>query len=181
MLNQYAIIRALETISTYPQKSMSVRQLAKFAKISPAMASIAFDYFKNSDLTKIQQIGRTYQFHANLQNPLMQQWKLLFTLDQIQKSNFVNSVLKKIPNVSSILLYGSKARGTDDEKSDIDILIIAHNPQKHIDLSHIMSCETNILIYTPTQWKQKFRDNKVFYDNIIYDSIVLFGVRPVIL
>jgi DNA-binding transcriptional regulator YhcF (GntR family) len=86
MLNQYAIIRALETISNRPQSPMSVRQLAKFAKISPAMASIAFDYFKGADLIKIEQIGRTYQFHANLQNPLMREWKILFTLNHIQKS-----------------------------------------------------------------------------------------------
>ena len=182
MLSQYAIIKTIETIAKYPQKHFSVRELAKTAELRPAMASIALGDMKRRDLVTLNRIGRTCQYRANLESPLMRQWKILFTLDKIEKAGLVREAQEKIADIQSILLYGSKARGTDDEKSDFDLLIIAHNPPKHAELGAVdkLPDETNLLIYSPQEWKKKFIQNKVFYENIIYESIVLYGTRPVI-
>jgi len=180
MLEQYAIIKAIEKISKYPNRSFSGRELAKAAKLSPAMAAIALSYMKKMNLVTDKQIGRTHQCRANLQNPLMRQWKILFTLEQIEKAGFVNKANEKVKDIHSILLYGSKARGTDDEKSDFDILVIAHRPKKESGFGFELQDEINLLIYSPQEWKKKALENKVFYENIIYESVVLYGTRPVI-
>jgi len=182
MLEQYAIPKVIQTIAKTPNRSFSVRELAKEADLSPAMSSIALRYMKKMDMVTLKQIGRTHQCRANLQNPLMRQWKILYTLQQIEEVGLVKEANEKIKDIQSILLYGSKARGTDDEKSDFDLLIIAHHPpkEKGLDSANRLPDEVNLLIYSPQEWKKKTRESKVFYENIIYESIVLYGARPVV-
>ncbi len=182
MLEQYALVKAIESIARTPNRSFSVREFAKEAKLSSAMASIALNYMKKMELVTLKEIGRTYQYRANLESPLMRQWKIIFSCQQLQEAGLVKEANSKIRDIQSILLYGSKARGTDDEKSDFDLLIIAHHPPKErgLDALRRLGDETNLLIYSPQEWKKKTKENKVFYENIIYESIVLFGTRPVI-
>lgn len=43
---------------------------------------------------------------------------------------FGNELLKKFGNeIENIILFGSVAKGTDDEESDIDLLIVAKSPK----------------------------------------------------
>ncbi len=182
MLNQYAIIKAIETIAARPNKAFSTRELAKAAGLSPAMASIALGYMEKTGIATLDRIGRTHQYRTNLESPLARQWKILFTTSKMEESGLVKNIVGKIPDLQCILIYGSTARGTDDEKSDLDLLIIAHNPPKSISLGLMgrFPNEINALIYSPAEWKKKASQNKVFYENVIYESIVLYGHRPVI-
>ncbi len=182
MLNQYAIIRAMQTVLTQPLRKFSLVQLAKESKMAPSAAKYSVEYMLEQGLIKKEVIGRTHQYQADLNNILTRQWKILFSLEQISASKLVEHILK-LKNVSSIVLYGSVAIGTDDEKSDIDIVIIA-DTKKTSDAFHIPVIngkEVNIHVYTPMEWKKKASVNKVFYENVVLSSISLYGEKPVVL
>ena len=182
MLEKYATINAIKTLVLHPNSRFSVRGLAMEAKISPGAAGIALAYMKECRMASLKVIGRTYQYKANLQSPLCRQWKLIFSLEEIERCGLVKNILSGIPRAVSILLFGSMGRGTDDEKSDCDILVIATGASRP-DLRRVAmrGRETNLVLMSPSEWKKKAKEDKIFYENVIYDSVVLFGNRPVVL
>lgn len=182
MLEQYAIIKALGKIIALPRKSFSVRELAIHAGISPGASKNALDYMRKKGIITLNVIGRTYQYKLDLESPLCRHWKILFNLDLLEESGIVGNLAKNLENIHCILLYGSFAEGTNDEKSDVDLLVIAHTPKK-IDLGFArkLGKEANITIMSMADWRKKAAEDKVFYENVIYDSIVLYGKRPVVL
>jgi predicted nucleotidyltransferase len=181
MLERYALIQALKTVLNAPNTSFSVRGLAKESGLSLGTVRATLDYMQKKGIVTLKKVGTTYQYKADLPNPLCRQWKILFNLDGLIDSKIMEEIIQKVPHVQSVLLYGSFARGTNDEKSDIDLLIIAHQSVK-ADLSFAKAKkEINLSILSLSDWKKKAVSDKVFYENVIYDSIVLFGERPVIL
>ena len=182
MLERYVLIKAIKAVVAEPNRSFSVRGLSADIGISPGAARTSLDYMHMKGIVSLKTVGKTYQYRADLQNALCRQWKILFNLDIINGSKVIQEIEKRIPNIQSILLYGSFARGTNGEKSDVDLLVVAHNPGK-TDLGFInkLGKEVNISVLSMADWKKKAVQDKVFYENTIYDSIVLAGERPVVL
>ncbi|MFH1544903.1 MAG: nucleotidyltransferase domain-containing protein [archaeon] len=181
MLEKYALIKAIQVLTSSPRTSFSVRGLAKKAALSPGAARISLDYMHKKGIVSLKVIGKTYQYKADLENPLCRQWKTLFNLDKIIDSKLIEQTVKKIPQIISILLYGSFAKGTNDEKSDIDLLVISSQKNKaDFDFAKKLGKEVNISIFSLPEWKKKAITDKVFYENVIYDSIALFGEKPVV-
>jgi len=182
MLDEYAKLRALRTLCRQPNQEFSVRGLAKEAKISPAAAGNALEWMKKERIASLRTVGRAHQYKANLQNALCRQWKVLFSLNCIEESKITEEIAQKVPDVFAVLLYGSRARGTDDEKSDYDLLVVAHKKNSaRIDSLAKLDAEANLSCLSQKEWEEKAKKNRVFYENIIYESIVLYGNRPVVL
>lgn len=182
-LRKYAMIRALETVLTKPNRKFSIIGLANEAKMAPSAAKYAMDYMLANDMVTREIIGRTHQYQANLSNCVVRQWKILFSVQAIKESNFIAGVLKNVRNISCILLYGSTALGLDDEKSDFDIIIVSDS----LDINHVFKYvtiagrELNIQVYTPAEWRKKASKDKAFYESVIIDSIQLYGDKPVVI
>ena len=181
MLGEYAVVKAVETVVSFPNESFSVRGLAERAKISPATAGKALEFMKEKGIVSLKIVGRTFQYRADLESALCRQWKILFNLDEVQESKIVEEILKQCTGAQAILLYGSFAKGTNSEKSDIDILVIAQGQNKNVPVGKKAKKETNITAMTQAEWKRKAIKDKAFYENVIFDSIVLHGERPVVL
>ena len=84
--------------------------------------------------------------------------------------------------IESIILFGSTARGTSSEESDIDIAIIAHEytdemHDKMLDLAVDLELEFNkvlSLILVDYGSYTKWSDVSPFYRNMKKDGIVLW-------
>jgi len=151
--------------------------------MAPSAASYSLDYMVDNNIVNKQIIGNTHQYQANLENCVTRQWKILFSIQEIKKTRIVDEILKKTKNVSSIVLYGSIASGTDDDRSDWDILVIADTKRtsEMFGRTAIEGREINMQIYTPVEWRKKAHEQKAFYDNVVLHSIPLYGDKPVIL
>lgn len=181
-LDNYILVKVIEKVISNPNKAYSVRSLSRELKISSASSKNALDYMKEKKLVTLKTIGRTYQYKADLNNYLCRHWKILFNLNEIDNSKVVEQFIKEFENIHSILLYGSYAKGTNDSKSDIDFLVIVQKKKKiNLNFINTLKKEANVSILTFEEWKDKARNNKIFYENVIYDSIVLHGERPVVL
>ena len=182
MLEEYAKIRAIRALASHPNCEFSVRSLAKLAGISPAAAGSSLEWMKEDGIAGLRIVGRTYQYKADLESALCRHWKVLFSINSISESGVVGEILQKVPDIFSIMLYGSRARGTDDEKSDYDLLAIAHKKTgMEIKALGKLDAEANFSLLSQKEWEEKARKNRVFYENVIYESVVLYGSRPVVL
>jgi len=82
--------------------------------------------------------------------------------------------------VSSIILFGSFAKGENDEESDVDILTISlEKNEPTVELAKLLERDVNLVNFTPAQWSNQAKKNRAFYLDVILDGIVLYGTKPV--
>ncbi|MFH1221849.1 MAG: nucleotidyltransferase domain-containing protein [Candidatus Micrarchaeota archaeon] len=185
MIEKYALLLAMREVLQNPQKDYSVRELARATGLSVFASKQTLDYLLQKKMITLKKIGKTYQYRAVLENFLTRQWKVIFSLEELDKSMIVERILKTNKGILSIVLYGSAAIGRDDGDSDIDMLVIADTTAegKKAIASQARGTvkEVNISVYTPEEWRKKAAIDKIFYENVIINSIPLYGEKPVAL
>lgn len=180
MIRKYALFKVFESLRNSIGKE-SVRSLAKKAKVSVSTSKRCFDYLLEKDIVRRDVIGKLYQFKLNEENILTRQFKIAFSIAEINDSGLVEELIT-IPQITSITLFGSIALGTDTPNSDIDILIITNKDVKlkPLEAEKKLKKELSIIKYSHSEWRKKAETEKVFYEKIIIDGIPLYGELPVI-
>lgn len=111
--------------------------------------------------------GKSRLYMLNRSNPCA---KLLVALHNI---DYVMSLVRKIEaHGAEIFLYGSFARGENEEDSDIDILVVGKN-REIIGRLKSLDDRVKVSFYTPVEWSLSSRKNKAFYENVERDKIRL--------
>ena len=83
--------------------------------------------------------------------------------------------------VTSIILFGSFAKGENDENSDVDIVVISLGDDKPTEeLAEILGRDVNLLNFTPAEWSEQGEKNRGLYQDVLLDGIALYGSKPVI-
>ena len=86
----------------------------------------------------------------------------------------------KLCDPQKILLFGSLAKGTSTDKSDIDLCIVASTNNKRALLTNLY-CDTisdtpiDFLLYTPEEWNQSVNDHQSFAHKVNREGVVLYG------
>jgi predicted nucleotidyltransferase len=124
-LFQNNLYRILELFIQFPTKDFSARGLARELKLSHATVLKYID-----DLEKVGLINKKEEtlyptFYANTEHKKYQFYKKNWLIFTITESGLIDYVQKEaLP--SSIILFGSGAKGTFTEKSDIDVFVEAN-------------------------------------------------------
>lgn len=180
-MKEMLIAKTMKYFLENPYKEVYLRELSKILKISPfAIKKYASILIKENIILEERKANLRY-FKANISNIFYRQLKISFNIQKILKSNIIEYIQKSVPAVSSIVLFGSLAKGTDDEKSDIDLLIIGK--EKDIDFKGIkknLGRAINEHIMMWSEWKKNYENNKAFYYEIISYGIPLYGELPII-
>ncbi|HCT84087.1 MAG: hypothetical protein DKM50_04700 [Candidatus Margulisiibacteriota bacterium] len=97
-----------------------------------------------------------------------------------QYLEIIKNKIKKY-NVLSVYIFGSYAKGTDQENSDIDLLMILDDDQQTEQVVNALSIELfpreypiDILAYTRNQIKSKLKWN-TFFQSIKKEGILIYG------
>ena len=183
MIEKYALLKIIKEVLGNAGTKYSVNEASRKSGVSVFAAKQCLDYLYKKEMITLEKVGRSYQYRADLDSYLTRQWKIVFSLEEIRDAKIVRNILSQA-KIFSIVLYGSVGNGRDDEKSDVDILVIADadlKGKKRIMQQAKGRRETNITVYTPAEWRKKAQVDKAFYDNIVIDSISLYGEKPVVL
>jgi predicted nucleotidyltransferase len=85
-------------------------------------------------------------------------------------------------SVKGLGLYGSWARGTNHQESDLDVWIKADSlPPESVlarlqkDLSLQSDSEVNLLVLTPEKLERLKKDDTPFYNSLVMSSVTLKG------
>ena len=180
-MQEMLLLKTTQYFLEHPYHEAYLRELAKILKISPFAIKKYASLLLKEGLIMEERKGNLRYFKANISNEFYKQLKISFNIQKILKSKLIAFIQKSISAVSSVVLFGSLAKGTDDEKSDIDILIIGK--EKDIDFKGIeknLGRTINEHIMMWGEWKRNYECNQAFYYDIIAYGIPLYGELPII-
>jgi predicted nucleotidyltransferase len=115
-----------------PNKEYHIRELARIAKKSPATISKELKKLEEKKILVSQNKFNHLTFKPNLSKEFFF-IKRDYNLKQIYDSGLIKFLEDLFNFPEAIVLFGSYEKGEDNEKSDIDILIVS-NEKKETDL-----------------------------------------------
>ena len=121
--------------------------------------------FANLGLLLREKQGRMLFYRANMDNPLVRQLKILFTLLQLD-----DLIKQAKPSSHRIILFGSSAEGTDVKESDIDILLLTNQKSQLTDVVHEFNAKSQRriapIILDPQGFSKLRREDTALFDRI---------------
>ena len=164
--------KVLDYFIEFPKLRIHLRALARKLKISSSTAKIALEDLKKKGLILEEKIANLRIFKSNLNTIKFREIKKLINLEEIEP---LVEEIKNKTNIISLVLFGSYAKGTNTEKSDIDLLLITN---KKINIkTRLYKKEINLLQYKPYKWKEKIKKDIPFYEEILETGIILKGSK----
>ncbi len=164
-----------------PYEEIHLRKLSKKTKVSTFSTKQIIDYLVKEKIVLEKREGNMRYIKANMKNLFFRHLKIAFKIKELTDTGLIEYIKINIPAISSIILFGSTARGEDDSKSDIDLLIIGQ--RKRLDVSSFerkLGRKINLIIMKWSEWREKTREDKAFYREIMTKGIPLYGEFPVI-
>ncbi len=162
--------KVLNLIADEPYRKFYLREIAKILKISPSSAKKALDRLKKLNLTKEENIANLRIVSGNMEERLLKQIKITSNIE------FVKPLIKKLEPSISVILYGSFAKGENDQQSDIDLLVVS-NKKEDFKIHEYEGYDTQIVKMTPAQWKKTKKENLAFAREV-KKGILLKGEMP---
>jgi len=102
--------------------SLHVRELARRAKTGPTNVKRELEILHNLDLASETRKGNLSLWSANKSSPLYPEIRNLFFKTELA-GNYLSEILRKF-NPKYAFIFGSFAKGTEQEGSDIDLFLI---------------------------------------------------------
>ena len=163
----------LDYILNNPSAGYRVRELSKNFAVSVGSVSLFLSLLKKNRIL----VRKGDVFHVDTKNPLTRVLKIILNVFKIE-----SGVLKKIPGLLGIGVYGSWANGTNKEDSDIDIwLKVKERIGEEVvagisrQLNKKMNRKVQLLILNPEKIEFLKKEDPIFYYSLVFGSIVMYG------
>jgi len=150
-------------------KEARVGETAKQLKLSKGLISKYFDILCNEKIIKKK--GNFFLINDNYKTKSI---KIMLNILKIPK------IFSKYNFIKAVGLYGSSAKGTNTEKSDIDLWIKISKAEDN-EIARLNSELNNksekikLLILDDKKLKELKKSETMFYHSLYFGSIVLYG------
>lgn len=111
-------LRILSTLAWHPDRWFHQREVAKEAGVSLGSANRLLKGLVEGKLVKYERRGSLHTYKFNIENPIARQFKVLLNVCELEQLTG-----RLAESATRVILYGSCARGTDGDNSDIDLLV----------------------------------------------------------
>ena len=194
------VILILKTMSRNLSKWYYTRELAKISKVSLGTVSSEFSKLAKEGLVEQKAEGQEKYYKLSLANERTRKICELFEVDRremLYKENrrlawvledFTKRVSDFAPEIQSIILFGSVARGQATPRSDIDILVLVPNSEEEQfkklmnsvdklagEVSGRHPAKLTPVVMMIKDFEESIKNEKRFAADILKDGIVLFG------
>ncbi|MEK6862224.1 MAG: nucleotidyltransferase domain-containing protein [Nanoarchaeota archaeon] len=180
ILNNKELKILTEFTSDYNSKRYG-RAIAAELKMNQKTVSNILNMLERQNIIKFKREGKNKYYFLNKLNPSTKEMIKLVEINKrivlFEKYKKLNSLFLEIEKRTNgiIIIFGSYANSTKNERSDLDVFIIGN-------ISDIDDLETlyNIKINVVKSTKDKFKSNDLFLKEIMNNHILLKGVEEFI-
>ena len=194
------VLAALKTMHGDPQRSYYTRELSKLSGAGRSTISGEFPGLVKQGILKQKTEGREVFYMLNLDNPKTRKLCELFETEKREKyyqqnkrlswalQEFSKRVFDFLPEIQSVLLFGSAARAQLTKTSDVDLLVLVPNLQQEsfnvlmksidrlaADVRGIYGYPLSAVTMTLKDFEAAYREKKRIAQDIVREGIVLFG------
>lgn len=168
-------VRILYAILTRPRTPIRVRGLASQLNLSVGLVSQYLVVLSKAGI--VSKIGRG--FRVNMDNSVTRAIKLFLNVSELD----VGIIRAEVgDNLLGVGFYGSWAKGTNDEESDVDLWIKVRNHVDEVKIARTMAeltkelgREVNILVLDFERVKRLKEEDPIFYYSLVFGSFTLWG------
>lgn len=179
MFNKYMEWKLLRNFLMYPDQEFYTNEISRKIGIGSGTVNNFLRKIHKDDILKKEKVGNVHLYKLNNELEIVKHLKIVHTLLELKKHKFTDQFLKINDTIISLVLYGSHANGENDSKSDIDILIILNKKKPFTTvlqyLENKMKKSISIQIMTISEWQKLKEKDKIFYESIIENHIILYG------
>ncbi len=184
-------LKIIDLLSRNPEKGFTINGIAKELKQFYSFVNRVVGRMAEEGIIHISKIGKAHQCSLNLNS---EKARALIVLAELEKQyglynlnkrlklileDFISSVKELKNKVFAIVLFGSYAKGTAAEKSDIDLLILVKKkfPVEKItrEIYAKYGVEISPMLLTEKEFKEQ--KNKEIIKEIIKNHYVLSGAE----
>ncbi len=125
LLSSTARLRVLRVIARFPDRTWTGRELATAAGSSPPQTLKALKQFERLGIVWRTTAGRAHLWRLVPEHVLVEPLRSLFSFESKLPALFreeLRAALKNLP-LRKVALFGSVARGTESDDSDVDIFV----------------------------------------------------------
>jgi len=194
------VILILKTMAKDLAKWYYTRELAELSKVGLGTVSSELRKLAKDGMLEYKTEGQEKYYKLNLTDPKTRKMCELFETERREKffeenrrlawilEDFTKKASDFVPEVQSVILFGSVARGEATQRSDIDVLVIVPDCDEQrfkqlmnsIDnlareVSGIHPTRLVAVVMSLKDFEQGLRDKKRFAAGVLKDGIVLFG------
>ena len=162
MNNAYKIVNYL---GKNPGEKYTMHELSK--KLNIPYASFYRTIESIKDLLILEKIGKAKVIRLNKKNPIVKAHLIISSdeerKDYLKKYPVINKIYQELNTNDIIVLFGSYAKKTQTEKSDIDLLIINKEGKRTISFTKyeiLFKVKINPIFITKNEFKLMLRDNE---------------------
>ena len=172
------ILKALAFFIDNPYEEIHLREFSRRLKISSNSAQRFLNLFLEQKFIKEERKANLRYFKANLDNLVFRYIKKTYSIKKLEDAGLVDHLAN---NFSNVVLFGSVAKGIDEQKSDIDLVCTGNNKSPNLgNYENILKRQINTHIFSLPEWKKQKDKNKAFYQDVIVDGINLIGEIPIV-
>jgi predicted nucleotidyltransferase len=164
-----------------PDRSYYTNQIVDAVNSGSGTVQRELERLSEAGLVLREVQGRQVYYRANPDNPIFPEIKSI-----IRKTFGIAEVLRSAlqpvaDNIRSAFIFGSIARNTDDQASDIDVMVIGNiGFGEIVDLlspaETQLGREINAVVYPETEFQEKTRRDQYFVKTVMEgDKIFLIG------
>ncbi|MFC1505728.1 nucleotidyltransferase domain-containing protein [Thermoproteota archaeon] len=176
------------------------RELAQLAAVSTSTASIECRKLAKKDMLLSKSEGREKSYKIKLANDQARKLYELFETEKREKfykkhrrlawalQDLAKRVFELLPQIQTVLLFGSAARGALTKTSDVDLLVIVPTIEQDAfntlmksvdslaaDIRGMYGFPFSILTMTMKDFEAAILEKKRIVQDVLRDGIVLFG------
>lgn len=179
MFDKYRDWKLLRIFLNNPDRSFYTKEISRNTGIGSGTVNNFLKNIHKDNILKKEIVGNVHLYHLNNESEIVKQMKTLNTIIKFNKTNLIEEFIKNDDSILSIILYGSHANGEYDSKSDIDLLILVNRKKQFTSIIQKLESKINKIIspqiFTISDWQKLKEKDKIFYESIIQNHIVLYG------
>lgn len=164
--------RALTQLLLHPDSSYHVRELARLTGTTPGTLHKELARLAASGLLRREEQGNQVRYRANRECPVFPELAGLFRKTSGAVSVLADALHTLDPAPELALIFGSLARGEENERSDVDLLVIGDNAfgdtiKALYPAQQQLQREINPVIYTAAEFARRFNAQEPFVGQLL--------------
>jgi predicted nucleotidyltransferase len=165
-----------------PEKEYYFREIAKNINKEPSYCQKYLDNLVQDKILLDERRGNMRFFRLNRDHQLYEEIKSIIS-KTIGLENELKELVDKLDNVECAFVFGSIAKGTENNNSDVDLMLIGDINQNALtteigSLEGKIAREINYHIYSSQEIVKKIKEHDGFISNIFLSPIIKLKGNP---